>query len=173
MRGCIDEVVAKSELFSTTLIPLKRFKMGHVCRFFCNLLKNKPNFFGTRPNSPKLRNVGTVVLTEFSKAFDLINQSWHIFKFIQIGVRESLIPWQCTLYWQQCVIYNQTLSDYTKLNGELPQGTVMGPLGFQVIVNDALLDASANVWKYVDDLTFSSNVSNSGKNTFLLIGQKQ
>ena len=113
------------------------------------------------------KNVGTVVLTDFSKAFDLIDHNLLISKFIQIGVRESLIPWICSFISgrQQCVRYNQTLSDYKKLNGGLPQGTKMGPLGFQVIINDAASDADTNVWKYVDDLTLASNVSNVAKST--------
>ena len=41
----------------------------------------------------------------------------------------------------------------------------MGPLGFQVIINDAASDADTNVWKYVDDLTLASNVSNLAKST--------
>ena len=66
------------------------------------------------------KNVGTVVLTDFSKAFDLIDHNLLISKFIQIGMRESLIPWICSFISgrQQCVRYNQTLSDYKKLNGE-------------------------------------------------------
>ena len=65
------------------------------------------------------KNVVTVVLTDFSKAFDLIDHNLLISKFIQIGVRESLIPWICSFISgrQQCVRYNQTLSDYKKLNG--------------------------------------------------------
>ena len=49
--------------------------------------------------------------------------------------------------------------------GGLPQGTKMGPLGFQVIINDAASEADTNVWKYVDDLTLASNVSNLAKST--------
>ena len=47
----------------------------------------------------------------------------------------------------------------------LPQGTKMGPWGFQVIINDAASDADTNVWTYVDDLTLASNVSNLVKST--------
>ena len=47
----------------------------------------------------------------------------------------------------------------------VPQGTEMGPMGFQVIINDAASDAGTNVWKYVDDLTLASNISNLAKST--------
>ena len=78
------------------------------------------------------KNVGTVVLTDFSKAFDLIDHNLLISKFIQIGVRESVIPWIRSFISgrQQCVRYNQTLSDNKKSNEGLPQGTKIGPCGF-------------------------------------------
>ena len=38
-------------------------------------------------------------------------------------------------------------------------------MGFQVIINDAASDADTNVWKYVDDLTLASTVSNLAKST--------
>ena len=46
----------------------------------------------------------------------------------------------------------------------------MGPLDFQVTVNDVASEADTNVWKYcvgniVDDLTLPSYVSNSAKST--------
>ena len=123
------------------------------------------HFLHTGANLSK--NVGTVVVTDFSKAFDLIDHNLLISKFVHIGVRESLIPWICSFISgrQQCVRYNQTLSDYKNLNGGLPQGTKMGPLGFQIIINDAASEADASVWKYVDDLSLASNVSYPTKST--------
>ena len=100
-------------------------------------------------NNPK--NIGTVVLTDFSKGFDLIDHTLLIRKFIQIGVRESVIPWICSFVAgrQQYVRYNQNLSDFKILKGVLLQGTKMGPLGFQVII----YVAKVSVWKYVDDIS--------------------
>ncbi len=117
------------------------------------------HFLHMGANTPK--NIGTVVLTDFSKAFDLIDHTLLIQKFIQIGVRESIIPWICSFVTerQQCVRYNQDLSDFKILKGGLPQGTKMGPLGFQVIINDAASDAKVSVWKYVDDLTLADNAT--------------
>jgi hypothetical protein len=43
----------------------------------------------------RINNVGTVVLTDFSKAFDMIDHSILIDKFIRLGVRRSIVPWLC------------------------------------------------------------------------------
>ena len=72
----------------------------------------------------KVNNVGTVVLTDFSKAFDMVDHNLLIEKFIHIGVRRSIAPWLCDFLSNrmQCVRYNSTLSDFATLSAGLPQG---------------------------------------------------
>ena len=41
--------------------------------------------------------------------------------------------------------------------GEFHEGTKLGPLGFQILINDAATNAKTEYWKYVDDLTFAEN----------------
>ena len=68
----------------------------------------------------KNHNVGTVVLTDFSKAFDLVDHTILINKMIRLGIRRYIVPWICDFLHnrQQCVKYNDVLSDYVPLNGE-------------------------------------------------------
>ena len=107
------------------------------------------------------RNVGTVVLTDFSKAFDLVDHTLLINKIISIGVRGSIVPWICDFLRnrRQCVRYkyNNVLSDYVGIQGGIPQGTKFGPIGFQILINDAAQNSQSKYWKYVDDLTFAEN----------------
>ena len=114
-------------------------------------------------SADKVDNIGTVVLTDFSKAFDMIDHTILIEKFIRLGVRRSIVPWLCDFVSNraQCVRYNQALSEYKVLSGALPQGTKLGPIGFQVVINDAAHDLGEKIkcWKYVDDLTFAENRS--------------
>ena len=78
-------------------------------------------------------NVGTVVLTDFSKAFDLVNHTILISKIIDLGVLRNIVPWICDFLHnrQQCVRFNKTLSNYLPLNVGVPQGTKLGPIGIQ------------------------------------------
>ena len=78
---------------------------------------------------------------------------------MNIGVRRTIVPWICDFLnnRQQCVKYNDTLSEYVFINGGVPQGTKLGPLSFQILINDAASDANTEFWKYVDDLTFAEN----------------
>ena len=117
--------------------------------------------FFLHQGADKLKNVGTVVLTDFSKAFDIVDYNLLVEKFIYIGVRRSIVPWLCDFFSNrmQCVRYNATLSDFATLSAGLPQGTKLGPIGFQVIINDAVQNNSGPIscWTYVDDLTIAEN----------------
>ena len=107
----------------------------------------------------KSRNVGTVVLTDFSKAFDLVDHTILIEKMIRMGIRRAIVPWICDFLHnrQQCVRFNDVLSDYVPLHGGVPQGTKLGPIGFQILINEAADHSISKCWKYVDDLTFADN----------------
>ena len=67
----------------------------------------------------EINNIGMVVLTDFSKAFDLVDHTLMIEKFITLGVRGATVPWLCDFIKDrvQCVRYNSTFLDYTILNG--------------------------------------------------------
>ena len=73
-----------------------------------------------------------------------------------MGVRRSIVPWVCDFLHnrQQCVRFNDALSEFVIVKGGVPQGTKMGPLGFQIVANDAADNATSQCWKYVDDMTF-------------------
>ena len=53
--------------------------------------------------------------------------------------------------------FNKTLSNYLPLNAGVPQGTKLGPIGFQVLINDAAQDAKVVRLSIIDDLTFAEN----------------
>ena len=53
--------------------------------------------------------------------------------------------------------FNDVLSDYVSLHGEVSQGTKLGLIGFQVLINEVAKNSSSKCWKYVDDLTFPGN----------------
>ena len=68
--------------------------------------------------------MGTVVLTNFSKAFDLVDYTILVEEMIRMGIRRSIIPSICDFLHnrQQCVRFNDVLSDYVPLHGGVPQG---------------------------------------------------
>ena len=106
-------------------------------------------------NANKPGHLSTVVITDFSKAFDLVDHNILMTKFISLGVRPSVVTWLASFLHgrEQCVRYRGHTSGWKTLNGGVPQGTRVGPLGFVAIVNDAAINTPLVTLKYVDDLT--------------------
>ena len=57
---------------------------------------------------------------------------------------------------------NNMLSEDLQLTAGVPQGTKLGPIRFQNLINDAAADAESEYWKYVDDHTFAALVLYKG-----------
>eukprot|EP00057_Strongylocentrotus_purpuratus_P014188 XP_011668662.1 PREDICTED: RNA-directed DNA polymerase from mobile element jockey-like [Strongylocentrotus purpuratus] len=112
-------------------------------------------------NADRLQTVSTIVVTDFSKAFDLIvNHNIAINKLFTMGARPSLLPWISSFLHgrQQMTRYNGVLSSSLTPVGGVPQGTRLGPAIFLALINDALTDAAGiSRWKYVDDITFAES----------------
>ena len=113
------------------------------------------------------RSYSTLVITDFSKAFDHVDHNVLIQDLLRMGTRPSLIPWICNFLSErsQCVRYKNVLSDFHVLKGGLPQGTKFGPLGFLAKFNGAVdLETAVNKvlsLKYVDDMTLVENCLNN------------
>ncbi len=136
------------------------------------------NQFGTIPNSSTVHalismlhewngstdgNGGTtrVVLFDFRKAFDLIDH--HL--LVQKLKTYDLPPW--TIDWitdfitcrkQRVKLNRDCYSDWELVPAGVPQGTILGPWLFIIMMNDIEITSSDN-WKYVDDTTISEYVN--------------
>ena len=99
--------------------------------------------------------VGTLVVTDFSKAFDCIEHTLAIQRLYELGTRCEILPWITHFLngRRQCVQYQSALSEWKTLSSGVPQGTKVGPITFIAVINSASEDSATKSFKYVDDLS--------------------
>ena len=96
------------------------------------------------------------VLMDLSKAFDTINHELMIAKLYAYGFSKKSLTIMLSYFtnrWQRTKV-NTTFSDWSELKKGVLQGSVLGPVLFNVFLNDLfyILDVT-NVCNYADDTT--------------------
>ena len=103
------------------------------------------------------KGFGGAVLMDLSKAFDTLNHELLIAKLHAYGFnRDSLklINDYLSNRWQRTKI-NKSFSSWAELVQGVPQGSVLGPLLFNIYLNDLFyLAESTEVCNFADDTTF-------------------
>jgi hypothetical protein len=102
---------------------------------------------------------------DWSAAFDCQDPTLAIIKFVKLGVRPSLIPLLASYLTDRKmkVKFNGELSDFHKLIGGGPQGTLLGGIEYLVQSNDnADVVPPEDRFKYIDDLSLLQLICFSG-----------
>lgn len=100
--------------------------------------------------------VGTVLM-DLSKAFDCLPHKLFIAKLYAYGFSVDA----CTLLASylsnrtQRVKHYGTKSDWYPLNKGVPQGSILGPVIFNIFINDLLYSIEDGIYNYADDNTVS------------------
>ena len=107
-------------------------------------------------NADKPKATSSLIVTDFTKAFDRVDHTIAIRKLIELGTRSAIIPWIADFLCsrQRYVRYHSTHSDWVSFHAGVPQGTKLGPIIFLAMVNDIKPSCqNASTFKYVDDLS--------------------
>ena len=103
----------------------------------------------------KSGEVTLMVLVDFSKAFDTINYETLIAKMHQMGFSQSFLNWTLSYVGErsQFVQFDSKSSTIESMEYGVPQGSILGPILFNLYVNDLDEVFTSKSLQYADDTT--------------------
>lgn len=111
-----------------------------------------------------------VIYTDFSKAFDRVDLSLLLLKLDLIGFPIRLLNWLKSYLFNrtQCVLFRSSLSRRILVTSGVPQGSHLGPILFNLFLNDlpsVILNSS--ILMYADDVKLFRSLKSSDECSLL------
>ena len=132
------------------------FRAGRSC--LSQLLQHRAEVIDAFENGSNMESV----YLDFSKAFDIVDHGILLHKLRGLGVRGRLGCWLASFLTNrvQCVVVDGAKSSEERVVSGVPQGTVLGPLLFLIMISDIDQDVTySSVTSFADDTRVARSIT--------------
>ena len=169
---CMERVLRK-HMINFLELGNKLNKIQHGFRRGRSCLSQLLNHFDKVISAMEQGHQYDVIYTDYSKAFDVCDFGIICEKLNNIGINDDVGRWIHNFLTQRTftVIVNKSKSDETKVRSSVPQGTVLAPLLFIILINDIDSDIrECDIFTFADDTKIAKVITGAVDKTCLQEG---